>query len=294
MMSSSTSPRFRCGVGRTELFELVKHLAACEVVVRQWCSSLNVGGVRTRAGRSSGEERFLDTFHSGGHRCCICRKASRIRPNPNCSRSSAVSDGARGTRTWRPHAVCRPSPRAAFDASKSRRGADCRAAQKQAGRSGLMASLIPRTAAALIRRLAPPPSKGDSLPALAAVPTPEIPSATAAAGALPPCPPRQGAGATSATQRRAAVVTPLAPERYKLQVTLSRETDRQAAACAGARPTYAAGWRHRPDPRSCRTTVRPSRAEQVARVVSTRLSAARVRARASSPGGREACRLAAR
>ena len=89
----------------------------------------------------------------------------------------------------------------------------------------LIALLNPRPATAtVIRRLAPPPSKGDSLPALTAAPIPEIPSATAAAGALPPWPARQGAAATTATQRRAAVVTPLAPERYKLQVTLSRET----------------------------------------------------------------------
>ena len=79
------------------------------------------------------------------------------------------------------------------------------------------------------------------MPALAAVPIPEIPSATAAAAAVPPCPARQGR-ATTATQRRAEVVTPLAPERYKLQVTLSRETyDKLRRAQALARHTLPDG-----------------------------------------------------
>ena len=75
----------------------------------------------------------------------------------------------------------------------------------------LIASLNPRPAAAtIIRRVAPQPSKGDS--------------ATTAAVTSPLPPGGQDVSATPAPQFSAAVVTPLAPERYKLQVTLSRET----------------------------------------------------------------------
>ena len=71
---------------------------------------------------------------------------------------------------------------------------------------------------------------------------------------------------------------------------------RQAAARAGARPTYAAGWRHRPDPRSCINAAdRPSRAEQVCPCVITAAQRGQEYwLRASSAGGREACRVAAR
>lgn len=75
----------------------------------------------------------------------------------------------------------------------------------------LVASLNPRPAATtMIRRVTPQPSKGDS--------------ATTAAVTSPPPLRGQDVTATPAPQLRAAVVMPLAPERYKLQVTLSRET----------------------------------------------------------------------
>ena len=161
----------------------------------------------------------------------------------------------------------------------------------------LIALLNPRPAAAtVIRRLAPPPSKGDSLPALAAVPIPEIPSATAAAGAVPPCPARQGAAATTATQRRAAVVTPLAPERYKLQVTLSRETyDKLRRAQALARHTLPDGDIGPILDRALTLLIDHLERSKFARVVSPRPSAGkRYWLGASFAGGREACRVAAR
>jgi hypothetical protein len=85
----------------------------------------------------------------------------------------------------------------------------------------LIASLNPRPeAATIIRRVAAQPSKGDPTPILAAAPeletslpmnTAPISSAAQDVAATPP-------------QFRAAVLTPLAPERYKLQVTLTHET----------------------------------------------------------------------
>jgi hypothetical protein len=75
----------------------------------------------------------------------------------------------------------------------------------------LIASSNPRpAAAAIIRRVAPQPSKGDSA------------TTAAVTSSLPPG--GQDVTATPAPQPRAAIVTPLAPERYKLQVTLRRET----------------------------------------------------------------------
>lgn len=87
----------------------------------------------------------------------------------------------------------------------------------------LIASLNPRpTAATVIRREAPQPSKADSTPAFAAAQQLATLSAMTAAATSP-----SSGGqdvAAPASQFRAAIVTPLAPERYKLQVTLTRET----------------------------------------------------------------------
>ena len=72
----------------------------------------------------------------------------------------------------------------------------------------LIASLNPCPAApTVIRSVAPQPSKHDSTPVFAAAQELEA-----------------SVVATPALQPRVAVVTPLAPERYKLQVTLTRET----------------------------------------------------------------------
>jgi len=74
----------------------------------------------------------------------------------------------------------------------------------------LIASLNPRPAAAtIIRRVGPQASSGNSTPAAAT-------SAASAASDEVDAPP--------APKCRAAIVTPLAPEHYKLQVTLRRET----------------------------------------------------------------------
>jgi len=86
----------------------------------------------------------------------------------------------------------------------------------------LIASLSPRPeAATIIRRMPAQPSIAGPTQVLSAAQEPKtslpmITDLTSSAG--------QSAAATPAPQLRAAVVTPLAPDRYKLQVTLTRET----------------------------------------------------------------------
>lgn len=101
--------------------------------------------------------------------------------------------------------------------------ADARHRSKQ-GIQELIASLNPRPAAAtIIRRVAPQPAAGGSAPVFVAQEL-ETSLATTAAVSSVPSSGGQDVAATPAPQFRAAVVTPLAPERYKLQVTLARQT----------------------------------------------------------------------
>jgi len=86
----------------------------------------------------------------------------------------------------------------------------------------LIATLNPRPEApTIIRRVTPQPSKVDPRRILAAEPKHEqtLPISTAAAS-----PSAHHISPQAAPSLPAAVVTPLAPERYKLQVTLTRET----------------------------------------------------------------------
>jgi hypothetical protein len=88
----------------------------------------------------------------------------------------------------------------------------------------LIASLNPRPAAAtIIRRLESQPSKVCSTPAGVDSQEPDILPTTTSADILPRVS-SDRAAATPASQIHVAVVTPLAPERYKLQVTLTRKT----------------------------------------------------------------------
>jgi hypothetical protein len=89
----------------------------------------------------------------------------------------------------------------------------------------LIACVNPRPAAAtIIRRVVPQASTCEPTPAVAAAQEPGT-SLAATASVPSPLPPiGQDVAATPAPQFRAAVVTPLAPELYKLQVTLTRET----------------------------------------------------------------------
>jgi len=88
----------------------------------------------------------------------------------------------------------------------------------------LIASLNPRPAAAtILRRLALRPSKVDSTPAaIASRDTHTLQGRTS--HDIVPLSSTGPAAVTPAPQTHVAVVTPLAPERYKLQVTLRRET----------------------------------------------------------------------
>lgn len=105
----------------------------------------------------------------------------------------------------------------------------------------LVATLNPRPAAAtIIQRLAPQPSKRDT-PAVAAAQAPGTSSATATVRP-PSLTSRQEVVATPGPQFRSTVVTPLAPELYKLQVTLAREThDKLRRAQALARHALPGG-----------------------------------------------------
>ena len=107
----------------------------------------------------------------------------------------------------------------------------------------LIASLNPRPAAAtIIRRVALQPTKGDATPVLPAAQELETSLPTTAAVTSPRSSSRQDVAATPAPQFRAAVVTPLAPDRYKLQVTLTREThEKLRRAQALARHTLPGG-----------------------------------------------------
>ena len=100
----------------------------------------------------------------------------------------------------------------------------------------LIASLHPRPAAAtVIRRVAQQPSRGDSTPAWAAAQETETSRVPTAAVASPPSSDWPDVASTTAPPSRPALVTPLAPDRYRLQVTLTRQTHdklRQAQALA--------------------------------------------------------------
>ena len=108
------------------------------------------------------------------------------------------------------------------------------------GTQELIASLNPRPeAATIIRRVAVQPSKGDPTSVWAAAPELEtsLPMNTALKSSA-----GQNAAATPAPQFRAAVVTPLAPDRYKLQVMLTCEThEKLRRAQSLSRHTQAAG-----------------------------------------------------
>jgi hypothetical protein len=89
----------------------------------------------------------------------------------------------------------------------------------------LIAFLNPRPpAATTMRRVAPQLSKGDSTSTFATAQELDTSLTTPTPDTSPTSSNGQDAAATPAPQFRPAVVTPLAPELYKLQVTLSRET----------------------------------------------------------------------
>ena len=84
----------------------------------------------------------------------------------------------------------------------------------------LIAALTPRPDAPTIVRRVTQPAKGDPTPILAAEPTHEKSLSVSTAADSPPA---LHISPTPPPALPAAVVTPLAPERYRLQVTLTRE-----------------------------------------------------------------------
>jgi hypothetical protein len=121
--------------------------------------------------------------------------------------------------------------------------ADVLAAARHRSKQGiqeLIASLNPRPeASTIIRRVAAQPSKGDPTSILAAA---QELVTSVAMNTAPISSAGQNVAATTSPQFRAAVVTPLAPERYKLQVTLTRETlEKLRHAQSLSRHTQAAG-----------------------------------------------------
>jgi hypothetical protein len=104
----------------------------------------------------------------------------------------------------------------------------------------LIASLNPRPAAAtIIRRVAPQSPRDESSP-LSAAQKPDAPLATTA-GASPRSS-GHAAAATTAPRAHSILVMPIAPELYKLQVTLTREThEKLRRAQALARHTLPSG-----------------------------------------------------
>ncbi len=107
----------------------------------------------------------------------------------------------------------------------------------------LIASLNSRPpAATIIRRVPAQPSRGNAMAAFAAAPELETSLAMNAPVNSPSSSAGQDVSTTPVPQFHAAVVTPLAPERYKLQVTLAREThEKLRRAQALSRHTLAGG-----------------------------------------------------
>ena len=114
-----------------ELVERVKHFAACErrasVALIRSLLEFDARRLYLREGCSS-----LFTYCTHVLHLSEGSAYNRI----ETARAARVSEGARSSRTRRPHTDCRPPARAAFDACKSRRGAGGRTAQEQAGNSG--------------------------------------------------------------------------------------------------------------------------------------------------------------
>jgi hypothetical protein len=115
-----------------ELVVRVKDLAACE---RRASVALIRSLVEFDARRLYLPRRLFLTLHLLHARAASVGRIG-IQPYRNRTGGAALSESARGFRTRRPHADCRPPARAAFDAGKSRRGAGGRTAQEQAGDSG--------------------------------------------------------------------------------------------------------------------------------------------------------------
>jgi len=214
-----------------ELVERVKHLAACErrasVALIRSLVEFDSRQLYLREGCSSLFTYCTQVLHlSEGSAYNRIETARAARRYPAVLEALEAGDlTLTAVRILAPHLT-------------SANYAEVLAAAKHRSKQGiqeLIASLNPRPeAATIIRRVAAQLSKGDPTPTLVVAPEPMNPDLVSPAG--------QNVAATPAPQIRAAVVTPLAPERYKLQVTLTREThEKLRRAQSLSRHTLAAG-----------------------------------------------------
>ena len=219
------------------LVELVKHLATCErratVALVQSLMEFDARRLYLREGCSSLFTYCTQVLHlseaSAYSRIETARAARRYPKMLEALEHGHLTLTA--ARLLAPHLT--PSNHGEVLAAARHRG-------KQ-GIQELVAALSPRPAAAtIIRRVTHKPSGVDPTPAFAAAQKPETSAEAAATISLPRS--SVGSAATMAPQGRTAVVTPLATERYKLQVTLPREThDKLRRAQALARHTLPDG-----------------------------------------------------
>ncbi|HSC29933.1 MAG TPA: HNH endonuclease signature motif containing protein [Vicinamibacterales bacterium] len=204
-----------------ELVDRVKHLAACErrasvalirslvefdarrLYLREGCSSLFTYCTHVLHLSEGSAYNRIETARAA-------RRYPRVLEALECGELTLTA-----VRLLAPHLT--PANHAELLASARHRS-------KQ-GILELIASLHPRPAApTIIRRVTPQQSTPASAPAVAAAAEPETSLRTTAALTSHSFSGGQDAAATMTPQLLAAAVTPLAPERYKLQVTLARET----------------------------------------------------------------------
>jgi len=201
-----------------ELVERVKHLAACErrasVALIRSLMEFDARRLYLREGCSSLFTYCTQVLHlsegSAYNRIETARAARRYPKVLDALERGDVTPTA--VRLLAPHLT----PENHGDVLTAARH------KSKEGIQELIASLNPRPAAAtVIRRMA---SKVDSGPAAAAAQ--ELETSLAATAALTSFAASRAEehAATPAPEFRAAVVMPLTPERYKLQVTLTRET----------------------------------------------------------------------
>jgi hypothetical protein len=281
------------GLSDEELVERVKHLAACErrasVALIRSLAEFDARRLYLREGCSSLFTYCTHVLHlSEGSAYNRIETARAARRYPTVLDALERGDlTLTAVRLLAPHLT--PANHGQVLAAARHRS--------KLGIQELIASLNPRPPAApIIRRVPAQPSRGNAIAAFAAAPELETSLAMNAPVNSPSSSAGQDASTTPVPQFHAAVVTPLAPERYKLQVTLARETHEKTAARAGAFPTHVGGWRRRRGPRSrIDAADRPSRAAQVRR---RGVTAAELRREdcigTTHTGGRSARRVAAR
>jgi 5-methylcytosine-specific restriction endonuclease McrA len=206
-----------------ELVERVKHLAACErrasVALIRSLVEFDTRRLYLREGCSSLFAYCTQVLHlSEGSAYNRIETARAARRYPKVLEALELGDlTLSAVRLLAPHLT--PANHA-----------DVLAAARHRTKQGIqeqIASLNPRPAAAtVIRRVAARPSNGGSPPPVAAPAETEAPSTTPPGVGLPPASGGQDVAETARTVPRLcpANVTPLAPDLYKLQVTLTRQT----------------------------------------------------------------------